>query len=168
MKEDIMAVEIPKGVQREVFLIRQGKKLKKRAKEEPSYSIKELFSVAVKKLEFLNEIANTEPIFSFLNESGKAILILSDFNAFYPQAYKCYNLGRLVLVKKENKAALYDIYDWTNADNLMDQGKKGCYLVTKEQLEKWHTDSLKQFALLTERRIWENIKDRLRFIRSCL
>jgi len=157
-----MAVEIPKEIQREVSLIKRGKKLKKRVKKEPNYSIEELFSTAVKKLEFLNEVANTEPIFSFLNDSGRTIMVLDQFNTRFPQDRLQDNIGRLVLRKIGDKVALYE---WIDADYPANRSDRDYRLITKEMLGRWHSRSLRRFALLTEREIWKNIKEWLRVMR---
>ncbi len=160
-----MTIKIPEDIQREILLLRQGKKIRKRVEKEPTYFPVELFSMAVRNLELLNKVANTEPILSFLNDSGRAIMVLDKFNALYPQPHRRDNVGSLVLRKIGDRISLYD---WIDADYPANRSDSDYRLVTERELRKWHLDSLKQFALLTEREIWRNIKGWLKIMRTHL
>jgi len=156
---------IPENIKKEIFLIERGKKLKKRVKQEPSYSQKELLSIATRNLAFLNEVANTEPVLSFLRGSGskRTILIIDHFNTTYPQRNPQDNIGCLVLTVIGGVASFYN---WVDADYPVNRSDGDYTLVTEKELERWHNDSLKQFALLTEKDIWKNILRCLNIMRS--
>lgn len=159
-------LEIPKNIQKEISLIEKGKKIKKREKREPFYPQEELFSMAMKNLRFLDEVANTEPVHSFLqgsDYSARIIMILDNFNTTYPQPKPQDNMGRLVLTVIYGLASLYD---WVDADYPINRSYRDYVRVTYQGLEEWDPSSLKQFALLTEKDIWKSIFQWLRIMRS--
>lgn len=149
-----MEIKMPKNVEKEALLILHGKKLRKTIKKEPVYPAGELFSRAAEKVEFLNTVAITEPIFSVLDEDyDRIIMVLSEFNAYHPQPGQ--NVGSLVLTKGRHGAALYY---WVDADYPANRSEEDFRFVTEKSLGQWHSESLKRFALLAEKEIWRNIR----------
>lgn len=159
-----MAVKIPKDIQREIGLLRQGIKIKKKSeKRSVYYSPDQIFYMAILNLRFLNELAGSEPVSSFLDETRQMIMVLDSFSSSCPPPDQHFSLGRLILKKVNNEAALYY---WLDIGYQPTRDDKDCYLVTEEELRKWHPNSLRRFALLTKEEIWRNIKGWLRFMRN--
>jgi hypothetical protein len=155
-----MPVNIPKDIQRLVGLILAGKKLKKEIKLEPLYRQDEVLAMATSRLNFLNELANSEPIRSYLMSKEKCgdgfiLMILDNFNSRFPQQDPNHNIGCLILRERKNVLALYD---WVDADYPANRSESDYTRVTASELKKWDPASLKQFALLSEKQIWRNIK----------
>lgn len=149
-------MEIPKFIQEELKRISDKKSLRK--VEGKKYSPKQLLVKALKNLEFLNEIAETEPIHSFLLKEG--ILILDHFEPDFPDTVREPN-GGLWLVTVNKKTGLFY---WLDADYPANRSDRDYELITAEGIKEWHPKSVARFATLTKREIWKAIKDWLRII----
>jgi len=153
-----MAIKIPPDVLIEMSLFMQGKKIMERPKIVHCYE--DLLMLARRNIIFLNDVANTGLIHSFLKDPKRIILILDNFNP-YSELIK--DAGQLVLSKLLYKTALYYHIGYDHSIDKIDQDY---ILVTDIGINKWHLDSLEQFALLREKDIWENIKKWIRVMRT--
>src|SRR3989344_3394943 len=140
-------VVIPEFVKKELQRITEKKPLKK--PKEKQHSPEELLARAIGNLNFLNKIAKTEPIYSFLQE-GK-ILILDHFTPDYPDLIPN-PLGGLWL---ETISGATGLFYWLDADYPANRSERDHKLVTEVELRKWHLKSIAQFAALTEKQIWK-------------
>lgn len=140
-------VVIPEFVQRELQRIAEKKPLKK--PKEKQYSPEEILIKAIGNLNFLNEIAKTEPICSFLS-TGK-ILILDHFTPDYPD-FVLNPLGGLWLETISGKTGLFY---WLDSDYPINRSERDHELVTELYLSKWHPRGIARFAALTKKEIWK-------------
>ena len=147
-------VTIPANIKRHITMIEEGKKITKKVSKEKQYSKTQLLSMALKNLEFLNEIAKNETTYSFL-EKDHIILVLNNFSTGWDPTQNMVSLGVLCLAKKKEQIGLFF---WFDADFPANRSSDRDYtLVTQEDLNHWHEKSLEIFAKLTEKKIWRNM-----------
>ncbi|MBU1102287.1 hypothetical protein KJ853_01360 [Patescibacteria group bacterium] len=148
-----MRVIIPKFIKKEIERITRGKPKKKPKKKQ--YPKEKLLSMANSNLEFLNKLAETEPIHSLLQKRG--VLTLDEFSPQYPDIFGSNGSkpqGGLWLETIQDKTALFY---WLDADYPVNRSDRDHVLVTQDKLAEWHIKSLDRFALLTKKEIWANI-----------
>jgi len=152
----MILVKIPKPIIEEINRIRKGIK---KEKEPPVLRLKEdLLPLAHKNFVFLNDIAKSEPMDTFLKD--KKILILDEFS---PHSGKdeLISRGGLWLETIGGKTGLYY---WKDSDFPANRSDSDHSLIKQEELPDWHKDSLESFALLTEEEIWLAIEKFLGFM----
>jgi hypothetical protein len=155
-------IVIPKFVQIELQRIKEKKPLT--VSKRKQYSPEENLTKAIGNLKFLNEIAKTEPICSFLSTDrvlGK-ILILDHFTPDYPDLVSNPPSG-LWLETISGKTGLFY---WLDSDYSVYRSKIDHQLVTELDLRKWHPKSIAQFAALTKKEIWKVTKKWLQHYRA--
>ncbi|MFA6397894.1 MAG: hypothetical protein WDK96_03590 [Candidatus Paceibacterota bacterium] len=158
---------VPAEIVRLIDLILTGKNIpKKKVKE---YSKEEYLSMALKNLVLLQGIPKIPVIKKFLNskysESGekRSIVILSPFSKDWDPKDNSASKGALYLCDRGKGPALYFHFD---ADFPANRSERDYTLVTSDNIQKWHQESIKIFAKLTERQIWDNIRDWLKIVIS--
>jgi len=146
-----MPIEIPKSVIREIELIDKGiKRIRRPIKKELSDRSK-LINEALARVSFLNEIANSEQISSFLVKSDTYIVIVPD-------------IGSVVLANVDGASACYLYCDFGRPN-----GKKyssDFKLIQAETFGLWRDSRIKEVSRLTKREIWKIILNQLRVYRE--
>lgn len=157
-------VEIPIFIKKQIEETEKGKKIIKKIPIKKKYSEDEIFSLAFKNLQFLNEIAMTEPVSSFLEKNDRIIEVLGNFSTRWDPTQAMVSLGMLCLAKKKRKIGLFF---WLDAGYPADRSDNEYTLITQKELKNyWHKKSLEIFARLTEQEIWRNIEKWLKIMRS--
>jgi hypothetical protein len=157
-KEVEMNINIPSSIKKEILMIERGKKL---VKKEKVYSREKALIEAIENLRFLNEVANTEPLHSFLKKHAIRII---PFEPYFPDSNRA-PLGGLWLETKRGKTRLFY---WLDADYPVNRSDEDHKFIGEDRLADWDPSSLQQFAGLTKRQVWRNIREWLRAIRSNL
>ena len=164
-----MAVIVPKSVRIEIELILKGVKRsgtegkipKKTSRiKETARSKEELVVRALKYVDFFHQIAEKEPINTFISKS--VIMVLNDFI----RTEACNKKGvstSLCLAKVKGIAGIFYLED---ADHPVNRSDKDFTRVTEEELNSWAEKSLVRFTEMTEKDIWRNILAWLRSYRE--
>ncbi|MEK7182511.1 MAG: hypothetical protein AAB679_02025 [Patescibacteria group bacterium] len=159
-----MPVKIPVDIQKHIELIKKGKGITQ--KKEKKYSKEELFSKAVENLKFLNEVAYSESIHSFLKD--EALAVLGDFSNRFPDDDNFRALIKTGYLLLETRAGVTGLYYWLDTDFPANRSDRDHQLVTEEELKNWSPKSIEIFSKLTRDDIWENIRTWIMSIRKHL
>jgi hypothetical protein len=152
-----MRIIIPKPIKQELERVLKGKKPAKKRKE---YSKNNLLAMANLNLDFLNVLAKTEPVATLLNKCG--FEILDEFSPQFPEVLQGIKpqSGLWILKRKDGTG----LYYWFNADYPANRSDRDYELIASSALSQWHNESLKRFALLTRKEVWEKIARSLSFM----
>lgn len=150
-----MPVRIPEDIKRHIILVGKGRKLPK-IKKEKIYSKEELLNKALKNLEFLNNVANSEPIHSFIKNNG--IMVLPNFSTCfsYLDIPGFTSHDSLLL---ETIAGVTGLYYWLDADFPANRSDRDHQLITEEKLMGWSPKSIEVFSKVTRGVFWRNIRE---------
>jgi len=156
-KQDVVVV-IPAKIQKLIEMKNKGQKIVPKQKLEMHYSAEKLFTMAVKNLEFLNAIAKTEPIRSYIKNRDHGINILNNFSNQLspPETLGAIGYHQLCLTTMWKKTALFYHYE---KDFPAHRSDNDYTLVTKKVLVDWSPESIKSLAKLTEKKIWKTIEE---------
>ena len=159
-----MPVKIPVDIQKHIELIKKGKGITQKKKKK--YSKEELFSKAVGNLKFLNKVADSEPIHSFIKD--EVLAVLRNFSNRFPDDDNFRALIKTGCLLLETRAGVTGLYYWLDTDFPANRSDRDHQLVTEEELKNWSPKSIEIFSKLTRDDIWENIRTWIMSIRKHL
>lgn len=152
-----MSIQIPIYICKEIKMINERKGIEQKKE---NLSADELLLSAKKTFHFLIETASTEPLYSFLKTGEKSLFILDGFSPYFHKS--AHTAGYLILTVINEQATLFYWQEREEPNSFENE------IITEEKFKMWCPSSLKCFAEIKEKQVWQIIKAWLRSQRSSL